>query len=101
LEKVLNREESLKLWAKPHHDLKGWQGQSLQDSATRLSPDLAAQYEHLREQRFTELGISGTFNDFQRNALAGTYRDAWVTCELARAYLNSGDRDFTYTDSRQ
>jgi hypothetical protein len=97
LEKLLKPEESRKLWAKPHHDLKGWLEQSLEASAKRFSPELGVQYGRLRQQRVAILEVSKTLNDFQTSALAGTYRDAWVTFELGCAYLKSGNTDFTYT----
>jgi len=99
LEKLLTPEESEKLWHKTHHDLKGWLDQSLEGSATRYSCNLAVAYRRLREQRLADLEMSTAYTDFQRQALAGTYRDALVTSELVLAYLNSNNREFTSIDS--
>ena len=99
LEKLLEPEESRLLWTKCHHDLKGWLEQSLESSARRFSPGLATQYGLLRQQRFADLETAYGSNEPLRNALAGTYRDAWITSELARVYCNSDNKIFTFTDS--
>jgi len=86
-----------KLWEKPHHDLKGWSGQSLRESIDRKIPKLKPSYDGgYYDARYEEL--SSVKEDFLREKLAGTYRDAKCTLELFRLYLASGDAEFTFQD---
>jgi len=93
LESLIGEDSAKSLWQKPHHDLKGWRGQSLENSVSQF-PDLKRSYSLLRETRYEELSFIK--DDFIRRELAGTYRDAKCTLELFRLYLGHGKSEFTF-----
>lgn len=99
LEKLVGRDAASAVWEKPHHDLAGWRGcHSLKEAVSRFLPQLAASFESAWVARRSDL-LHASHSDFQRDQLAGAYRDSKFTRALFRQYVMSGDNDFTFRDA--
>lgn len=96
LEKLFGEDAVLPLWRLPHHDLKGWKGQSLADSINAALPDLKAAFDIGEDQRRQELGLK--YETYRE--LAGTHRDTKFTCRLFDEYVRSRETRFTFQGAR-
>lgn len=99
LESLIGEADMRSIWAKPHHDLRGWRGQnSLSGAVGLLRPERAQSFASMESARRTTLSKKKGYSDFTRERLANTYRDARFTLDLFRLYLASGDTEFTFQD---
>lgn len=98
IENLVGEEAARLIWAKPHHDLTGWQRcWSLRSAVKYLLPDVAPSFDSVIGDRFAELGGPEESNRV-RNDLAEAYRDVRFTYAVFLEYLKSGDRDRTFSD---
>jgi hypothetical protein len=88
LESLIGQDSFKKLWEKPHHDLKGWKAQSLEESIFLSIPELKQSYGGLYyEARYAEL--SSIKNDcwLQCYAATGGIPDALLSCHPVQSNL--------------
>ena len=73
-------------------------GRDAASAVSRFLPQLAASFESAWVARRSDL-LHASHSDFQRDQLAGAYRDSKFTRALFRQYVMSGDNDFTFRDA--
>lgn len=99
LEKLIGIDAMKKIWQKPHHDLRGWQGyNSLKGAVSKFLPNVAASFDKVQSDRFAKIRNS-LDSEFVAEHLANTYRDTKFTFALFRRYSASGDSEQTFHDA--
>ncbi len=84
------------LWAKTHHDLKGWLGcQKLSALAQKTAPTEFVDFD-ARVVSLTKDFVKAGHIDWIAEKLANTFRDSYFTNLAFAAYIASGDRDNTF-----
>jgi hypothetical protein len=83
------------VWHKPHHDLTGWPTDyGLRITISKLLPDLAQNYDSIREDR-SKMLIDQGLSRFIALKLADCYRDATFLAKLWDLYSASGSISHT------